>query len=268
MKKYLSQLVLGVALLASCNPVIAGAIDEAVKRGALRVGTNPSYLPFQMTDKRGQIIGFEIDLLREMTQALGVRLELVPGPYEALIPGLLANKFDIISSGMTVTQARNLQLNFSDSFIIVGQTLLIRPEMVDRVLGVDDLDASDYRIGAVKGTTGEWVVKNRLGKARLLSYSSAEQGVAALVLGNVDSFIHDAPSNLISMTRVGEDKLVHLEQPFSYEPLAFGLKKGDHDSLNWINNFLNQIAEDGTYDRLHDRWFRDADWLTELGSAP
>ncbi|MEX5590879.1 transporter substrate-binding domain-containing protein, partial [Pseudomonas urmiensis] len=53
-------------------------------------------------------------------------------------------------------------------------------------------------------------------------------------------------------------------QPFTFEPLAFGLKKGDYDSLNWINHFLNQIAQDGSYDRLHDKWFRDTAWIAEI----
>ena len=69
-----------------------------------------------MTDKQGRIVGFEIDLLKVMSQALGVELELVAVPYTELLPGLQAKKFDMIGSGMTVTQERNLKLNFSDAF--------------------------------------------------------------------------------------------------------------------------------------------------------
>ena len=91
-----------------------------------------------------------------------------------------------------------------------------------------------------------------------------EEGVRQVVEGKADAFIHDAPYNLIAMSRPQNSTLLALEQPFTFEPLAFGLKKGDYDSLNWINHFLNQIAQDGTYDRLHDKWFRDTAWIAEI----
>ncbi|MFW2163252.1 transporter substrate-binding domain-containing protein, partial [Acinetobacter beijerinckii] len=64
MKKYLSMLMLGVTALVAATAAQAGAIDEAVKRGTLKVGMDPTYMPFEMTDKRGEIIGFEVDILK------------------------------------------------------------------------------------------------------------------------------------------------------------------------------------------------------------
>jgi len=85
-----------------------------------------------------------------------------------------------------------------------------------------------------------------------------------VVNGAADAFIYDAPYNLIALSLPENRELLALEQPFTFEPLAFGVKKGDFDSLNWINHFLNQVAQDGTYDRLHDKWFKDMDWLVEV----
>ncbi len=87
-----------------------------------------------------------------------------------------------------------------------------------------------------------------------------------VVIGAADAFVHDAPYNLIALSRPENSALLLLEQPFTFEPLAFGVKKGDFDSLNWINHFLNQVAQDGTYDRLHDKWFKDTAWLGEIDS--
>ena len=70
MKKYLSMLMLGVSALVAVNAAQAGAIDDAVKRGTLKVGMDPTYMPFEMTNKRGEIIGFEVDLLKAMTKAM------------------------------------------------------------------------------------------------------------------------------------------------------------------------------------------------------
>lgn len=263
-KRYCSALLIGVAALIHTGLLNAGAIDEAVRRGVLRVGTTPTYVPFEMTDKQGRIIGFEIDLLHAMSRALGVELELVAVPYTDLLSGLMAKKFDLIGSGMTVTQERNLKLNFSDSFIVVGQTVLLHPRLAGTVSSIEDLDEAGYRIAVIEGTTGEAAAQRFLGAARLKSFATPEEGVREVLEGKADAFIHDAPYNLIAMARPENSALLTLEQPFTFEPLAFGLKKGDYDSLNWINHFLNQVAQDGTYDQLHDKWFKDTAWIAEI----
>jgi polar amino acid transport system substrate-binding protein len=255
---------MGAVALIHGGLVQAGALDDAVRRGVLKVGTTPTYVPFEMTDKQGRIVGFEIDLLQAMSRALGVELELVAVPYTELLSGLMARKFDLIGSGMTVTQERNLKLNFSDSFIVVGQTVLLHPRLAGKVASIEDLDDAGYRIATTEGTTAEAAAQRFLGAARLSSFATPEEGVRQVVTGAADAFIHDAPYNLIAMTRPENQALLALEQPFTYEPLAFGLKKGDYDSLNWINHFLNQVAQDGTYDRLYDKWFKDTDWMAEV----
>jgi polar amino acid transport system substrate-binding protein len=255
---------MGAVALIHGSLVQAGALDDAVRRGVLKVGTTPTYVPFEMTDKQGRIVGFEVDLLQAMSRALGVELELVAVPYTELLSGLMARKFDLIGSGMTVTQERNLKLNFSDSFIVVGQTVLLHPRLAGKVASIEDLDEAGYRIATTEGTTAEAAAQRFLGAARLSSFATPEEGVRQVVIGAADAFIHDAPYNLIAMTRPENQALLVLEQPFTYEPLAFGLKKGDYDSLNWINHFLNQVAQDGTYDRLYDKWFKDTDWMAEV----
>ena len=263
-KRYCSALLMGAVALIHGGLVQAGALDDAVRRGVLKVGTTPTYVPFEMTDKQGRIVGFEIDLLQAMSRALGVELELVAVPYTELLSGLMARKFDLIGSGMTVTQERNLKLNFSDSFIVVGQTVLLHPRLAGKVASIEDLNEAGYRIATTEGTTAEAAAQRFLGAARLSSFATPEEGVRQVVIGAADAFIHDAPYNLIAMTRPENQALLALEQPFTYEPLAFGLKKGDYDSLNWINHFLNQVAQDGTYDRLYDKWFKDTDWMAEV----
>jgi len=263
-KRYCSALLMGAVALIHGGLVQAGALDDAVRRGVLKVGTTPTYVPFEMTDKQGRIVGFEVDLLQAMSRARGVELELVAVPYTELLSGLMARKFDLIGSGMTVTQERNLKLNFSDSFIVVGQTVLLHPRLAGKVASIEDLDEAGYRIATTEGTTAEAAARRFLGAARLSSFATPEEGVRQVVIGAADAFIHDAPYNLIAMTRPENQALLALEQPFTYEPLAFGLKKGDYDSLNWINHFLNQVAQDGTYDRLYDKWFKDTDWMAEV----
>lgn len=264
MNKFLSMVLLGVMAWSGIGAAQAGAIDEAVKRGTLRVGMDPTYMPFEMTNKRGEIIGFEVDLLKAMAKTMGVKLELVSTSLDGIIPALMTDKFDLIGSGLTVTQERNLRINFSDPFVVVGQTLLIRKELADKVKSYKDLNSADYRVTSKVGTTGEFVARKLIAKAQYHGYDNEQEAVMDVVNGKADAFIYDSPYNVVAVEKAGNGKLLFLEKPFTYEPLAFGLKKGDYDSLNFINNFLRQAHEDGSYDRIHDKWFKSATWLKEM----
>ncbi|MCC6076337.1 transporter substrate-binding domain-containing protein [Pseudomonas sp. GCM10022188] len=262
MKKFLASLLLSACALSGLAQ--AGMVDDVVQRGTLRVGMDPTYMPFEMTNKRGEIIGFEVDLLKAMAKAMGVKLELVSTGYDGIIPALLTDKFDMIGSGMTLTQERNLRVNFSEPFIVVGQTLLIRQELEGKIKSYKDLNDAQYRITSKVGTTGEMVAKKLIGKAQYHGYDNEQEALMDVVNGKADAFIYDAPYNVVALIKAGAGKLAYLDEPFTYEPLAFGLKKGDYDSLNWINNFLRQIKQDGSYDRIHDKWFKKNDWLKEM----
>ncbi|AYF89672.1 transporter substrate-binding domain-containing protein [Pseudomonas sp. JS3066] len=262
MKKFLASLLFAASALTGLAH--AGMVDDAVKRGTLRVGMDPTYMPFEMTNKRGEIIGFEVDLLKAMSKAMGVKLELVSTSYDGIIPALLTDKFDMIGSGMTLTQERNLRINFSEPFIVVGQTLLIRKELQGDIKSYKDLNDAKYRITSKIGTTGEMVAKKLISKAQYHGFDNEQEAVMDVVNGKADAFIYDAPYNVVAVNKAGAGKLVFLEEPFTFEPLAFGLKKGDYDSLNWINNWMHQIRNDGTYERIHAKWFKKTDWLKEM----
>jgi polar amino acid transport system substrate-binding protein len=262
MKKLLASLLLSAC--AFTGLAHAGVVDDAVKRGTLRVGMDPTYMPFEMTNKRGEIIGFEVDLLKAMSKAMGVKLELVSTSYDGIIPALLTDKFDMIGSGMTLTQERNLRINFSEPFIVVGPTLLIRKYLEGKIKSYKDLNDGQYRITSKIGTTGEMVAKKLIAKAQYHGFDNEQEAVMDVVNGKADAFIYDAPYNVVAVNKAGAGKLVYLEEPFTYEPLAFGLKKGDYDSINWINNWLHQIQKDGTYERIHAKWFKNTAWLKDM----
>lgn len=254
-------LALGAAVPAA---VTASTLDDILKRGTLRVGLEPMYIPFEMNSKKGDIMGFDVDLAKAMAKAMGVKLELVSTAWDGIIPALLTKKFDIIMSGMTVTQERNLKVNFANSYITVGQTILIRKELADTVKSYRDLNDPKFKVTSKLGTTGEQAVKRMISKATYISYETEQEGVMEVVNGKADAFVYDSPYCAHANAERGEGKLVFLDQPFTFEPLAWAVRRGDPDFLNWLNNFLHQVRNDGTYDRIYERWFKSTDWLKEL----
>ena len=142
-KRFWLGLVAALAIFALAVPcVMADDIDLAkkstlediIKRGELRVGFEAGYLPFEMADKSGNFVGFDIDMAKAMADAMGVKFVPVNTAWDGIIPALLTKKFDIIMSGMTVTQERNLQINFADPYIVVGQTLLVNKKLEGKIL--------------------------------------------------------------------------------------------------------------------------------------
>ncbi len=265
MKKVLS-LILGVLLMASCasRAMAEDVIHEILKRGTLRVGLEAGYMPFEMRNKKGKIVGFDVDMTRAIAKAMGVKIEFVNTNWDGIIPALLTKKFDMIASGMTITQERNLSINFASPYITVGQTILLNKRLQGKIKSYRQLNFSKYTIASKLGTTGEKAVKRMIPRAKYLSYDTEQEGALEVINGRIDAFVYDLPFNAIMASSKGKGKIVHLDKPFTFEPLGWAIRKSDPNLLNWLNNFMYQVKNDGTYDRIYGKWFRSSKWVKDV----
>lgn len=239
-------------------------IEEILARGELRVGFEAGYLPFEMANKKGDFVGFDIDMAKEMAKAMGVKFVPVNTAWDGIIPALLTKKFDIIMSGMTVTQERNLKINFADPYIIVGQTILLNKKHEDVVKSYRDLNDSKYVITSKLGTTGEQAIKRLIPRATYKSFEVESEAALEVLNGNADATVYDLPFCVVFMAQQGKDNLVFLDEPFTFEPLAWAIRKGDPDFMNWLNHFLRQMKNDGRYDRIYAKWIKSTDWIEDV----
>jgi len=270
-------LVKGTALLTAMLMLLAGAawgadielaqkstLENILKSGKLRVGFEAGYMPFEMTDKKGNFVGFDIDIAKEMAKAMGVEFVPVNTAWDGIIPSLITGKFDIIMSGMTVTQERNLKINFADPNIIVGQTILLNKKHEGKVNSYKDLNDPQFIVTSKLGTTGEQATKRKIPKCTYKSFETETEAVLEVINGKADAYVYDQPNCVVVMAEQGKDKLIFLDKPFTYEPLAWAIQKGDPDFLNWLNNFLRQIQNDGRYDHIYDKWIKSTDWYQNV----
>ncbi len=244
--------------------VSADTLDDIQARGTLRVGMEPGYMPFEMTNQRGEIMGFDVDMAKGIAAAMGVKLELVNTAWDGIIPSLLTKKFDMIMSGMTVTQERNLKISFATPYIVIGQTIMIKKEIAGDVKSYADLNTKKYKVGSKLGTTGEKATKRLIPNCTYISFDTEQEGVTDLVNGKIDAFVYDLPYMEIAYAQKGQGKLVYLNKPFTYEPLAWAIRRGNHDFLNWLNNYMVQIKSDGTYDKIYAKWIQNDAWVKQL----
>lgn len=252
------------ALAADTNVAKNSTLETILKAGKLRVGMEPGYMPFEMQDKKSKIVGFDVDMARLMAKSMGVELELVPTAWDGIIGSLITNKFDIIMSGMTVTQERNLKINFADPYIIVGQTILLSKKLEGKVKSYKDLNNPKYTITSKLGTTGEQAVKKKIPRANYKSFETEPEAALEVINGKADAFVYDLPYCAVFFAQKGAGKLVFLDEPFTFEPLGWAIKKGDPDFMNWLNNFLAQVKGDGRYDKVYRKWITGTEWVKNV----
>lgn len=251
------------AMASSIELAKQSTLEEIIKRGEIKIGFDVGYVPFEMSDKKGNFIGFDIDMGKMMAKAMGVKFVPVNTAWDGIIPALVTGKLDIIVAGMTITQERNLKVNFADPYIIVGQTIILNKKHAGTVKSYKDLNDPKYTITSKLGTTGEQSIKRMMPKAKYKSFEDSTEAALEVAAGRADAFVYDLPTAAAFYAKQGGEKsnIIFLDEPFTYEPLAFAVRKGDPDFLNWLNNFLRQIKNDGRYDKMYNKWLKGTDWL-------
>ncbi len=266
MKLLLSMLLL---LTTFCAPAADQALwdkstlNQIIKRGELRVGLEAGYMPFEMRDKNGNIIGFDVDLAKKMASVLKVKVTFVNTQWDGIIPSLLTDKFDIIMSGMTITSERNAQVNFTQPYITVGQTALLAAKNKGVITNAQQLDNPKYIVATKLGTSGDITSQRMLPHAKIKKFQTEADAALEVKNGRADAFIYDLPYITVYANQY-PDGVYMLPEPFTKEALGWAIRKGDPDFSNWLDNFILTIKNDGTYDVLHKRWFESTVWLKNL----
>jgi polar amino acid transport system substrate-binding protein len=256
------------------------ALEGILQRGELHIGLEVGYMPFEMIDTRSglrqkeirhggtrrkgrqlSLMGFDIDVGIEMAKALGVKPVFVDTIWPSIIPALKLGRFDIIFGGMSVTEARKAHVDFAEPFMVVGQTVLIKARHEQAVKSYRDLDDSIYTVVSKPGTTGEAAVLKMIPRATYMPANTEMEGAMRVLEGTADAFVYDFPFNAVFKAMHPSASIVFLDKPFTQEPIAWAIRKDDPDFLNWLNDFLKKIKNDGRFDKLYKKWFENTDWF-------
>ena len=196
-----------------------------------------------------------------MARELGVDFVPVNTRWTSIIPSLALGRCDVIISGMSVTEPRRRQVDFSDPYMKVGQTVLLNRKLADEVKSYRDLNDDQYTVASKPGTTGEEAVQRFLPEAGYQPFESEAEAAMAVVNGAVDAFVYDHPYHATFIAMHRRENVVFLDQPFTDEALAFAIRKDDPDFLAWLNEFLSELNADGRYERIRSKWFESSDWF-------
>lgn len=245
-------LALFVAFALLLQPLMPAAEEMPV----LRVVTDPSFVPFEMMDREsGEMIGFDMDILREVARRAGFDYRLQTMSFNGIIPALQTGSVDIALAGITITDKREGIVDFSAPYYDSGLRLLV-PANNSAITAVDDLKGR--RVASKIGSTSYDFLQRRVGEAaEVVPYPDSADMYMALMSGSVDAVLYDAPNvGYFARTR-GRGRVKTVGPLYEGQQYGIALVEGSP----WrekINAALSAMREDGSYAAIYDKWFGEA----------
>ncbi len=255
MRKYVNRFVFVVVL--PLLGLLVAACGGGPPEGVLRVGTEATYPPFEMTDDAGNIVGFDIDLLKAVAADQGLALEFRDMDFDSLVPAVQGGNIDIAVSAMSITPLRQKQVLFSDPYIEAGLVIAIGPN-AGKVRGVDDLGS--LRVAVQQGTTGAAKAEELLKAKRIGSlkyFPNISVAMMELLNGGVEVVINDKPVTEAFVAK-HPGKIEIVGETLASDEYGFAVAKGRVDLAAQLNAGLANVMANGTFAALSAKYFGDA----------
>lgn len=250
MKKVLEVLV---ALFALCALCACGQKEDNV----LSMATEATFEPYEYMDG-DQIVGIDVEIGQAIADKLGMEFEVTDIAFDSIIPSVQSGKYDIGLAGMTVTEERLEQVNFTDSYATGVQVVIVKQD--SKITSVDDLfaDGAYYIVGTQTGTTGflyaTWDIADA-GLGEVKDFAKTTDAAQALLTDKVDCILLDnEPAKAIVSKNAG---LKILESAYSEEQYAIAIKKENTELTNKVNTALNELIADGTVEKIINKYIGD-----------
>ena len=223
------------------------AAFTTVTPGKLTMSTNASFPPYEMVADDGSFEGIDVEVAGAIAGKLGLALVVDDMDFDAALLAVQQNKSDIVMAGVTVTEDRQLVMNFSDSYATGVQVVIVK-EGSDVTL--DNL--GEKMIGTQRGTTGNIYTTDDYGDDHVTAYDNGASAVQALINGQVDCVVIDsAPAEAFVAANAG---LTILDTEYVTESYAIGVNKDNTALLDAINQALAELTADGTVQSIVDKY--------------
>mgnify|MGYP003290040557 CR=1 FL=1 len=225
------------------TPASFTTVDE----GVLTMGTNAAFPPYEFYDGE-TVVGIDAEIAAAVAEKLGLELVIVDMDFSSLIGAVQSGKIDVALAGMTVTDERKENVDFSDSYA-TGVQVIIVPEGSD-IASVDDLDGA--LIGVQESTTGHIYCSDDFGEDSVVAYTNGATAVQALVSGKVDCVVIDKQPALAFVE--ANEGLVILETEYVTEDYAAAISKDNPGLKAAFDAALQELIADGTVQAILDKY--------------
>ena len=256
-------LVLAGLVLASCGkkePVAPAAVAPApvvVAAKVYVVGTDAAYAPFESQNEKGEIVGFDIDVVKAAAQKAGIEVKFLNTPCEGIFNSVLQGDRDLLVSSITITPERQQTLDFSTPYFDAQQLIAVKSD--SKIAKFDDL--KKLKVGVQNGTTGDEVITKLQGKdsPNVKRFESTPLALKEMEGGGVDAVVADngVVVHYVNNNPASKFKTI-ADTSFASEQYGIAVKKGNTELLGKINQGLAGIKDDGTYAKIYAQYFGSA----------
>ncbi|BES72958.1 ABC transporter substrate-binding protein [Marinobacter nanhaiticus D15-8W] len=238
---------------ASCALALVAGTVQAKEWKNIRIAFDVPYEPFEYKTPDGELTGFEVELAEAMCKEMDAQCDFVIQAWDGMIPGLLARKFDAIMSSMSITEERAAKVLFSEPYYITpGAWFAKTGETTDPT----DTDAMQGKVvGVQRGTTMDnYVTENMSDVVDIKRYTTADDMVLDLEGERLDMIFVDYPVG--EQVLEGREGFHEIGEPVKLgEGVAVAMRKRDEDLAKQINEALDTLKNDGTYDEIMNKYF-------------
>ena len=218
------------------------------------VGTDAAYAPFESQNEKGEIVGFDIDVVKAIAAKAGIEVKFVNTPWEGIFNALNQGDRDLLVSAVTITDERKQTMDFSAPYFDAQQLIAVKG--TSKVAKFDDL--KKLKVGVQTGTTGDEAVSKLQGKtsANIKRFESTPLALKELEAGGVDAVVADNGVVIHYVNNNAGSKFKTVADA-SFTPEQYGLpvKKGNTELLEKLNKGLAGIKADGSYDKIYAQYF-------------
>lgn len=226
--------------------LVACGGEKVENNDFIKVGTNATYPPFEYFDNSMQVAGFDIDLVKILSERLGFSYEIIEMSFDGLIPALQSGKIDMIASALTPTEQRAKAVDFSNSYFNT-ENVFIKRANDDSISNIDNLEGK--KIGFQVGTTQE-MAANELKNVAVEPAEDVASSFMMLKSGKIDVVLVDSSIGYSYLEKNPDLKAFQVVKDQS-EGFAFAFAKGKHkELLEKINAELLRMLQDGSFDAL------------------
>ena len=242
-----------IVILISLLAVFSLSASGNSEKEGYTFATNANWPPLEYVDENGEIVGFEIDLIKAISETSGVPMDYVNTSWDTIFAGLANGQYDGIASGVTVTEERKQTIDFSTTIYQVTQSILTKKENSD-LTTVESL--SGKTVGVQMGTTGHFAMEE-YPEITIKAYEDIALAIEDMINGNSDAVVCDSviASDYVLANESYKDMLVVTGTASeTIEDIAIAVEKGNTELLEIINSSLETLKENGKLDELYSKW--------------
>lgn len=229
----------------SATPIV----DKIKKSGKLVLGTSPDYPPYEFINGKNEIVGFDIEIAKELAKDLGVKLEIKDMKFDGLLAALQSGNVDIVLAGMTPTDERKQNVDFSKIYYTSLQGIVVRTEDKDKYNSLDAL--AGKKIGVQKGSIQEDLAKEQIKNADIKALGKVTDIMLELKNKKVDAIVVEKPVAEAYVSKNPDLSIPAVTVTQSEENgSAVAVKKGSSDLIEALNKSLDRIIKDKLVDKF------------------